>query len=106
MEPLEDPALQVEEEPVGRVGDARRDGDDQDAGQQVVDVRVRPGVDRAAEDEHEQQQEGDRHDRRGDDRVEAAGDVAQRPPGQQGGVTDEVAWSWLVLSGAVVADEA
>ena len=90
VEPLEDPALQVPEEPVRRVRDPRRHRDDQDAGQQVVDVRARPRLDRAAEHEHEQQQEGDRHDRRGDDGVQAAGDVAQRPPGQQGGVTGEV----------------
>ena len=38
VEALEDAALQVVEQAVRRVGDAGRDGDEQDAGQQVVDV--------------------------------------------------------------------
>ena len=32
LEPLEDAALEVQEQPVRRVGDARRDGDQQDPG--------------------------------------------------------------------------
>ena len=76
--------------------DHRRD--EQDAGQQVVHVRIRAGVDRAAEHVDEQQQEGDRHDRGRDDGVRAARDVAQRSPGQGGGAERGIAWSWLVLT--------
>ena len=90
LEALEDPALQVHEEPVGGVRDARRDGDEQDAGQHVVDVRIRSGVDRTAEDVDEQQHESDRGDRGRDDGVRAAHDVAQRPPGEDGGVFEDV----------------
>ena len=90
VEPLEDAALHVEEQPERGVGDARGNGHDQDAGQQVVHIGDRPGVDRAAEDVDEQQHEGDRHDRRRDDRVRAARDVAQGPSQQDGGVTEEV----------------
>ena len=66
-------------------------GDEQDAGQQVVDVR-RPIPVSIAPPKHvdEQQHHGDRRDRGGDDRVGAAEDVAQRPPGEDGGVAEEV----------------
>ena len=66
------PLFMSSEEPVRGVGDARRDRDQQDAGQQVVHVLVRPGVDRAAEHVDEQQHDGDRHDRGRDDGVQAA----------------------------------
>jgi predicted ATPase/DNA-binding SARP family transcriptional activator len=92
LESLEDSGLQVREEPERGVGDAGRDRDQQDSGQQVVDVRPgpRPGVDRAAEHVPEQQHEGDRRDRDRDDGVRAARDVAHGPPEQDGGVAEEV----------------
>ena len=90
LEALEQAALHVHEQAEGGVGDARRDGDEQDAGEQVVHVRVRTRVHRAAEHVDEQQHERDRHDRRGDDGVGAAGDVTQGPAGQERGVVDDV----------------
>ena len=78
LEPFEDAARDVGEQPEGGVGDAGGDGDEQDPGQQVVDVLAAADLDRAAEDVDEQQQHGDRRDGRGDDRVRAAQDVAQR----------------------------
>ncbi|MBG9885342.1 hypothetical protein ABE10_01825, partial [Bacillus toyonensis] len=52
LEPLEDAALQIEEEPVGRVGDAGGDRDQEDSRQHVVDVGpFHAGPDRPAEDE-------------------------------------------------------
>src|SRR4029450_1526285 len=104
LEALEDAVLQVLEEPEGGVGDAGGDRDEQDAGQQVGHVPIRPLADRAAEHIDEQQQEGDRHDRGRDDGVGAAGDVAQGPPRQQGGVTEKArahGWSFLVGAEAV-----
>ena len=98
LEPLEDAALHVHEEPEGGVGDARGDRDEQDAGQQVVHVRFRPGVDRAAEDVDEQQHEGDRRDRGGDDGVQAARDVAQRPSRAGRRCRRRSAWSSWFLS--------
>ncbi len=59
-------------------------------GQLVAHVLLRAGVDRPSEDVDEHQHEGDRHDRRGDDGVGAARDVAQRAAGEDGGVADEV----------------
>ena len=68
--------------------DANRD--DQNPGQQVVDVLAASDVDRAAEDVDEQKQHGDRSDGSGDDRVWAAQDVAQGPLQQDGGVMEDV----------------
>lgn len=79
------PPLQVEEEPVGGVGDPGGDRDQQDAGKEVGHVGIGSGGDRAAEHVDEQQHQGDRRDRGGDDRVEAAGDVLQGPSGEDGG---------------------
>ena len=90
LEAFEDPALHVQEEPQCGVGDARPDRDEQDAGQQVVHIRIRPGVDRAAEHVDEQQHDGDRRDHGRDDRVRAARDVAQGSSRQDGGVAEEV----------------
>ena len=98
LESLEDAALHVQEEPECGVGDARRDRDEQDAGQQVVHVRVRPGVDRAAEHVDEQQHEGDRHDRGRDDGVQAARDVAQGPSRAGRRCRRRSAWSSLFLT--------
>ena len=84
------PLCRSSEQPEGGVRDARGDRDQQDAGQQVVDVVVGAGLDRAAEHVHEQQHQRDRGDRGGDDRVGAADDVAQRAPGQDGRVGEEV----------------
>src|SRR5690606_7218393 len=88
LESLEDPALQVHEEPVRGVGDAGRNRDEQDAGEHVVDVRVRTGVDGSAEDEHEQRHDRHGGDGGGDDRVGTAQDVAERPPGENRGVAE------------------
>src|SRR5262245_39404725 len=90
MEAVEDAALQVQEEPVGGVGDARGNRDEQDAGQQVVDIGPRPGLDGAAEDVDEEQQEGDRHEGGGDDGVGAARDVAQGASEHHEGVAQEL----------------
>ena len=98
LEPLEDAARDVGEQPEGGVGDAGGDGDEQDAGQQVVDVAAAADVDRAAEDVDEQQQHGDRRDGRGDDRVGAAQDVAQGPLEQDGGVVNDVGGHRWVLA--------
>nr|WP_281396861.1 hypothetical protein [Mesorhizobium silamurunense] len=62
LEPLEDTALHVNEEPECGVGGARSNRDEQNAGQLVIHVRIRTRVDRAAEDVDEQQHHGDRHD--------------------------------------------
>ena len=82
-EPFDDPALQVQEQAVGRerspdamvMRGCRAAGSRRTAG---------PRVDRATEHVDEQQHEGDRHHRGGDDRVRAADDVAQRPSQQDG----------------------
>src|SRR5262249_23165226 len=52
--------------------------------------RTRPGLDRAAEHEDEQQHERDRHERGRDDGVQAARDVAQGSSQQEGGVAEEM----------------
>ena len=75
VEPFEDAALHVVEQPEAGVGDAAGDRDEQDAGHQVVGVVAGAGLDGAAEHVAEQQHERDRHDRDGDDGVHAAGDV-------------------------------
>lgn len=90
LESLEDPTLHVGEQPVRGVGDARRDRDEQDAGQHVVHVRNRPCVDRAAEHVDEHQHHGDRRDDGRDDGVHAACDMAQGPPRENSGVAEEV----------------
>ena len=90
LEPLEDAALHVQEEPECGVGNARRNRDEQNAGQHVAHIRVRSCVDRAAEHVDEQQHDGDRHDRGRDDGVHAAGDVLQGSSRQDGGVAEEV----------------
>src|SRR5690606_32776054 len=61
----------------------------QDPGQQVADVAPRAGPDRAAEYEHEQQQEGDRDHRGGDEGVGATPDVGQGPAREDGGSAEE-----------------
>ena len=101
VEPVEDAALQIGEEPVGGVRDAAGDRDQQDAGQQVVDVVVGACLDGAAEHVDEQQHEGDRHDRRRDDGVQAARDVAHGAPEHDARVAEEVGahrCSFLVAS--------
>jgi len=95
LESLEDAALHVQEEPECGVGDTRRDRDEQNAGQHVVHIRIRPCVDRAAEHVNEQQHHGDRHDRGRDDGVRAARDVAQGSSQQDGGIAEESASSSL-----------
>src|SRR5262249_37558059 len=79
-----------QEEPESGVGDARGNRDEQDAGEQVVHIAARPGVDRATEHIDEQQHEGDRHDRGRDDGVQAARDVTQGSSQQDGGVAEEM----------------
>src|SRR5690606_23614728 len=68
---------------------SEREGEqEQDAGEHVVDVRVRTGVDGSAEDEYEQRHDRHGGDGGGDDRVGTAQDVAERPPGENRGVAE------------------
>src|SRR5689334_12431175 len=90
MEPLENAALQVVEQPEGGVGNAAGDRDEQDAGHQVVHIVVRARLDSAAEHVDEQQHEGDRHDRHRDDGVHAARDVPQGTPEHHIRVAEEM----------------
>src|SRR5262245_31395374 len=90
MEALEDAALHILEEPVGGVGDARSNRDEQDTGQQVVYIRTGPCVDCAAEHVDEQEHEGDRHDRGRDDGVHAARDMSQSASEHHACVAEEM----------------
>ena len=89
-EAVDDAALHVHVEAYRGVRDAADDRHDDDPRHDEVDVAHRAGLlpERPAPHVDEQEHEGDRHEQHRDDRVRAAGDVAQAAPGQRPGVCE------------------
>src|SRR5699024_3088300 len=69
---------------------ARGDGDQHDAGQEVVHIVGSPGADGAPKDVDEQQHQSDRCDRCGDDSVHAPEDVPHGTASQYRGIHHEM----------------
>ena len=76
VEPLEYAPLHIHKQAVSRIGYAACNRNQQDAGQQVIHIVIRAGLNCAAEHIDEQQHHRNRHDGDRDDGVHAAENMA------------------------------
>ena len=76
VEPVEDATLHIHKQTISRIGYAACNRNQQDAGQQIINIVTRSGLNGAAEHIDKQQHHRDRHDSDRNDGIHAAENMA------------------------------